>query len=135
MPSGKRHYRLTLSDALEAHEVALRYGGADGIISLDLIEAAIGRPYTGYYLAIYKKAAALVESMCMNHGFTDGNKRTSLLLLEILLQRSGYKLRSLNGEELNKAVEDMLVSVASGDMVYGEVELWMKARIEKLPHA
>jgi death on curing protein len=75
---------------LRAHEEALTYGGLGGILSLDYLEAAIGRPCIGYYRPIAKKAAALVESMLRNHGFVDGNKRTTLLLLLLLLDRSGY---------------------------------------------
>jgi len=49
LPKGKRHYRVTLADILEAHETALEYGGAQGITNFSSIESAIGRPYTGYY--------------------------------------------------------------------------------------
>ena len=65
-------------DALSAQERALTFGGLDGISNLSLVESAIARSYTGYYLPIWKKAAALVESMAGNHGFADGNKRTTL---------------------------------------------------------
>ena len=81
MPTGRRHYRLTLADALSAHERALRFGGRPGVVNLGSIESAIARPYSGYHRAIGRKAAALVESMVGNHGFADGNKRTTLILL------------------------------------------------------
>ena len=42
---------------LEAHDMALTLGGRPGILSMDLVRSAIGRPYTGYYRPIYKKAA------------------------------------------------------------------------------
>ena len=42
---------VTLADVIEAHERALRFGGRAGVLSLDLVESAIARPYTGYYPA------------------------------------------------------------------------------------
>ncbi|MSO89334.1 MAG: hypothetical protein EXQ89_05135 [Rhodospirillaceae bacterium] len=50
-------------------------------MNIGLIESAIARPYSGYYRSIVKKAAALLESMASNHGFADGNKRTTLILV------------------------------------------------------
>lgn len=88
------HYRLTLADAITAHDEAMRYGGRDGVSSLHLIESALARPYSGYHRPIAQKAAAVLHSMVGNHGFVDGNKRTAWLLVEILISRSGYSLRS-----------------------------------------
>lgn len=81
-----------MGDALEAHNTAIKYGGLPGILNLSLVESAISRPYNGYCRPIRKKTAALIESVCRNHGFADGNKRTCLLLLVLLLDRSGYGL-------------------------------------------
>lgn len=133
MPSGKRHYRLTLGDALQAHETAIEYGGLPGILNLSMVQSAIGRPYTGYYRPIRKKAAALVESMCCNHGFVDGNKRTCLILLGILFDRSGYRLVGASNKKLNDAVTRMLKAVAKGEMKYDKIEFWLAKRIGKKP--
>ena len=62
------HYRLTLADALTAHDEAMRYGGRDGISSLHLIESALARPYSGYHRPIAQKVAAVLHSMVGNHG-------------------------------------------------------------------
>jgi len=51
------HYRVTLPDVLAAHVEALTYGGRAGVVSLDSIQSAIGRPYSGYHRAIHLKAA------------------------------------------------------------------------------
>jgi death-on-curing protein len=84
-----------LADALSAHERALRFGGLPGIRDLGLIESAVSRPFTGYYRSIESKAAALVQSMSGNHGFIDGNKRTTVILADTLLARSGYRLERI----------------------------------------
>lgn len=119
------HYRITLADALTAHDEALKYGGRDGITSLHLIESAIGRPYSGYHRTIAGKSAALLESMVGNHGFTDGNKRTAWLLVELLVSRSGYTLEI--GE--NERLDDFVVAVAAGQNEFVEIEDWFKAHI------
>lgn len=131
MPSGKRHYRLTLADALSAHDQALKFGGLPGVIDLSLIQSALGRPYSGYYPSIHHKAAVLVESMARNHGFMDGNKRTTLLLLHTLLVRSGYQLRPETGENINQAVEEMILGVVNRTLLLDECVSWLKVRIHK----
>jgi len=131
LPSGKKHYRLTLADAVEAHDTALEYGGRAGIVSQAAIESAIGRPYTGYYRLIHQKAAALIHSVCRNHGFTDGNKRTAVILMGLFLDRSGYRLHAPRGEDINKAIEDTMVAIANGDIDFDEIETWLKKRIRK----
>ena len=81
---------MKLADALSAHDRALRYGGLEGIPNLSLVESAIARPYSGYYPKLHQKAAALVQSMASNHGFADGNKRTTLILTHSLITNSNY---------------------------------------------
>lgn len=122
------HYRITLADALTAHDEALTYGGRQGITSLHLIESAIGRPYSGYHRSIFKKAAALLESMVGNHGFTDANKRTAWLLVELLVSRSGYSLEIGESERL----DDFVVAVAAGQVDFASMEVWFKAHIRKV---
>jgi death on curing protein len=100
-----------------AHEAALRDhgGGLEGIRSEAAIDSGVNRPYSGYHRSIQRKATALVHSMAGgNHGFTDGNKRTTLLLLGLMLDRSGYKLADDGTPETVAAVEAMLKSVAKG---------------------
>ena len=119
------HYRLTLADALTAHDEALRYGGRDGISSLHLIESALARPYSGYHRPIARKAAAVLHSMVGNHGFIDGNKRTAWLLVEILIARSGYRLDIPDDER----VDDLVVAVASGAHEFDANVAWFAERV------
>jgi prophage maintenance system killer protein len=37
--------------------------------------------------------------MSGNHGFVDGNKRTTIILAHLLLSKSGYSLRSLRTDK------------------------------------
>jgi death-on-curing protein len=129
LPKNKRHYRLTDADVLAAHEEALTYGGRDGILDWNLVASAISRPYSTFdgkllYRRIWAKSAALLQSLAQNHGFVDGNKRTSLICLMILIERSGYSLRTTNDE-----LESLILDVAQSRIRFDELVEWMSNRI------
>lgn len=56
-----------------------------------------------------------MQSAATNHGFIEGNKRTSGLLVDLLLDRSGYRLVPDDGEDLNQAIEDPVVECVVRD--------------------
>ena len=89
----------------------------------------MGRPYTGYYPTIEMKGAALLESLACNHGFIDGNKRTALVTLELLLVRSGYRLRTDDVEQLNQDAEKMVLDLVEHRIKFDEVVAWIAQRI------
>jgi death-on-curing protein len=81
---------LTLDDVIWIHDEQLKlYGGAEGIRDEGLILSALLRPQTGYYADVIEEAAALWESLTMNHGFIDGNKRVAFGSTIIFLQANG----------------------------------------------
>jgi death on curing protein len=114
---------------LAAHDFALTFGGLQGIRDLGAIEAAIARPYCGYYRSIAKKAAALIQSLASNRGFIDGNKRTALLMMNLLLLRSGYVLRGESERQINTDVETMILALVQHHMSFDEVVAWLEQRI------
>jgi death-on-curing protein len=116
---------VTIADALAAHDDALKRGGRPGIVSLDQIESALGRPYSGYHRPIWRKAAALLHSLVGNHGFTDANKRTAWMLVEMMLDRSGFRLDVPDDEP----IDDLVVAVAAGEMEFDALVEWFRARI------
>jgi len=86
---------LTLEDALYIHAEQLRlFGGAKGVRDHGLIESVLLRPQTGYYADLIEQAAALWESLAMNHGFVDGNKRVAFACMDIFLGLNGARLES-----------------------------------------
>jgi len=88
---------LTIENALRIHEVLIReFGGAPGVRDLGLVESALLRPQTGYYADLIEEAAALWESLAMNHGFIDGNKRVAYACLELFLQANGADVTATN---------------------------------------
>jgi len=90
---------ITLDEALRIHELLIKeFGGALGVRDLGLIESALLRPQTGYYADLIEEAAALWESLAMNHGFVDGNKRVAYACVELFLQLNGADIAASNGE-------------------------------------
>jgi death-on-curing protein len=129
LPRNRKHYHVTLEDVLLAHEGALLYGGVEGIRDIGLILSAIGRPYLGYYRSIAEKAAALVHSLALNHGFIDGNKRTALLVLALFVERSGYSFKVTSEEALNVDIENIILGIVEHRMEIVELTRWMKDRL------
>jgi death-on-curing protein len=90
---------LSLDEVLAIHDLVLEYGGGTtGVRDLGLVDSAIGRPQTGYYADLVEMAAALMESLLINHPFLDGNKRTAFVATDTFLRANGYRL-DLDSEE------------------------------------
>ena len=83
----------TLQETLELHkQLILRFGGSAGVRDMGLFESALVRPQTGYYNSLSTQAAALLQSLCQNHCFVDGNKRVAFAGTAIFLRMNGYRL-------------------------------------------
>ena len=85
---------LTIIEVLAIHHDQIeRYGGAHGVRDFGLLEAALYRPQTGSYEDVIEEAAALWESLAMNHPFVDGNKRVAAAGMITFLAINGYVIR------------------------------------------
>lgn len=88
----KREY-LTFAEILTMHRLLIdHYGGCSGLRDPGALEAALFRPQSGYYKDILEEAAALWESLVINHPFIDGNKRIGFAAADTFLQINGYKI-------------------------------------------
>jgi len=91
---GKIIHHLTLDEVLAIHGGLIeRFGGLEGVRDLGLLESALYRPRTGYYRDLAEMAAALFESLLMNHAFIDGNKRVAFFATDVFLRLNGWKLK------------------------------------------
>ena len=78
---------------LAIHErLVERFGGEGGVRDAGLLESALYRPRTGYYADVAEMAAALFESLLMNHAFVDGNKRVAFFATDVFLRMNGWRL-------------------------------------------
>lgn len=92
LPSEATQY-LTTEEALATHaKVIERFGGESGVRDVGLLESALYRPQTGYYEDLSEQAAALFESLLMNHPFIDGNKRVAFFGTDVFLRLNSWKL-------------------------------------------
>ena len=117
---------LTLEDALYIHSEQLRlFGGAEGVRDFGLIESALLRPQTGYYSDLIEEAAALWESLAMNHGFVDGNKRVAFACIDIFL--------GLNGSRLEAEPDDVIAFIyrhlKAGTFEKQVLEAWLREHV------
>ena len=100
------------------------FGGLHGEHDVDKLLGALGRPYHGYHKRIWIKGAALLHAIATAHGFADGNKRTSLLLLFLLYERSDYGLETYEEDRW----DDVVVNVVTGAMPQEQLEAFLKER-------
>lgn len=97
-----------------------------------LLHSAVERPkatYTGndLYPTLFTKAASLLQSLCLNHPFTDGNKRTSWLSTKRFLYLNGYYLKAKKSD----AVEFMLYVDNKKPKIH-EIANWLKINSQKI---
>ena len=93
MPSDRVAF-LSRDEVLAIHRTLLeRFGGPVGVRDYGLLESALYRPQTGHYADLAEMAAALFESLIMNHPFVDGNKRVAFFATDVFLRLNGYKLK------------------------------------------
>ena len=115
---------LTVADVLGMHTVLMqRYGGAMGVRDPGALEAALFRPQTGYYKDIVAEAAALLESLAINHPFVDGNKRIAFAAADVFLRINGWRLQ--RAPLLIHA--EMIQMFESGTFDMAHVEPWLRA--------
>ena len=72
------------------------------------LESALIRPQTGYYETLSLQAAALLQSLCQNHCFVDGNKRVAFACTAIFLRMNGYRL-SVDADEGESFLVDQVI--------------------------
>ncbi len=95
---------LTAEQVLFIHSrLITETGGEHGVRDLSLLQAAVARPqatFDGDELDpdIFSKAVVLLESLVNNHPFVDGNKRTGITAVGLLLQLNGKSLTVRNPE-------------------------------------
>ena len=106
---------LSVEEAVAIHERLIeRFGGSPGIRDKGLLESALFRPQTGYYNDIAEMAAALFESLLLNHAFVDGNKRVAFFVTDTFLRLNGWKL----SVESNAAHDFIVGMLERGDTSY-----------------
>ncbi len=114
---------LSVDEAIAIQERLIeRFGGTPGIRDKGLLESALYRPQTGYYEDLSEMAAALFQSLLLNHAFLDGNKRAAFFVTDTFLRLNGWKL-SADAASAHHYIVGML---DAGDSSFDEILSWMK---------
>jgi death-on-curing protein len=117
---------ITLQDVLEIHTLQIQeHGGLLGLRDEGALLAALERPFGGFgdyefYPTPQGKAAAVLESLIINHPFMDGNKRTGYFIMRLVLLEAGVDLTADQEERYR-----FVISVASGMTSYEEIVNWI----------
>ncbi len=117
---------ISLEALVWMHTVAVEeFGGSSGIRDRGLLESALARPLATFggknlYESAFKRAAALAESLVLNHGFVDGNKRTAMYAMAASLEREGYAVGAARGE-----LRDLALSIASHGLTTEQIAEWL----------
>ncbi|MEM8817621.1 MAG: type II toxin-antitoxin system death-on-curing family toxin [Pseudomonadota bacterium] len=120
---------LTLEEVLVIHERLIdRFGGATGIRDQGLLESALYRPQTGYYGDLASMAAALFESLLLNHAFVDGNKRIAFFAADVFLRLNGWKI-SVDGVDAHRF---LIGELEAGTCNHEALAKWIHAHLEKM---
>jgi death-on-curing protein len=105
-----------------------RIGGGKGIRDKGVVEAAPYRPNATFdgvdlYPTAIDKAAALFESIIINHPFIDGNKRTAYVLMKYLLFKNDIAIEATKDEKYQ-----MTIDASKGDIRFDEIKLWLQSK-------
>jgi death on curing protein len=116
-------------DILFLHASGIRdFGGSSEIRDRNLLLSAINRPFQTFdgkelYPGPLEKAAALGESLIINHPFVDGNKRTALLAMLALLNEYEQLLAVQEDEMYN-----FIIAMSTGEKRFEEILTWLKSK-------
>ena len=122
-----QHDYLTVADVLGMHTVLMkRYGGATGVRDPGALEAALFRPQTGYYDDILAEAAALLESLAINHPFVDGNKRMAFAAADVFMRINGWRLKRAPMQ----IHAEMIGMLESGTFDIANLDPWLRSFAE-----
>ena len=125
MPSDRIVY-LSVDEALAIHEELIsRFGGLSGVRDLGLLESALHRPRSGYYADVVEMAAAMFESLLMNHPFVDGNKRVAFFATDVFLRLNGWRLH-VDSREAHAFLVGLLEEGAAD---FAHLEPWIREAV------
>jgi death-on-curing protein len=118
---------ISIEQVLAIHSIAIKqFGGSNGIRDTQMLESAIKRPFQTFggeelYPSIIEKAAAIIESILMNHPFVDGNKRTGYILMKAMLMEKNITITTHQNEVYN-----FVIAISTGEMKFEAIVAWLK---------
>ena len=117
---------ILIEDVLTIHEFSIKdFGGSSGIRDIGLLESAIAQPFQTFggeelYPSPLDKAAAVAESLIITHPFIDGNKRTGVVVIIVLLKEYGIRMNA-NSDTLYQ----LTISISTSEKKFDQIVEWL----------
>lgn len=118
---------LTKEEVLRLHEILLdKTGGLPCVRDIGMLELAVlncMQTFDGkeLYATVIEKSARTAFSLCKNHPFNDGNKRTAILTMLVML-----RLNDINLEYSQEELINLGLGIADGSIGYENIVEWMQ---------
>ena len=120
-----------LQDIIEFHRELAADGEiivSDGIRDEGLLASAVNSPFQTFggeelYPTIWDKAAQLAYGLAKNHGFVDGNKRTAIHAMLMLLI-----INNVSIEYSQEEIVSLAVDIADGKLEPSDIANWLHSR-------
>ncbi len=129
MPKSLTNWQtVSIDQVYEIHKsIVKRAGTVASVRDFALLHSAVERPKATYmgrdlYPTVFLKAAALLQSLCLNHPFTDVNKRTAWITTKRFLKVNNYLLLANRTQ-----AADFMVYVDNSKPELKEISSWLKS--------
>ena len=120
----------SLAEVLAIHSALIEeFGGHQGIRDEGALVSALVRPQLGYYDGLTQQAAALLESLVVNHPFVDGNKRVAFAVTDVFLRSNGVFINCDN----DSAFAHFEELFGANSFKFEQIHVWLLAHVEPLP--
>ena len=121
---------LTIEEVLSIHEDQIaQFGGSLGLRDVGALESALLRPQMGYYDGLNQEAAAMMESLAMNHPFLDGNKRVAFFATATFLRLNGHFIDC----DSREAYDHFMGLFETNSFRFAELATWLEEHVKPLP--
>lgn len=96
------------------------------------LEASLARPYATFdqnylYPTTIEKAAALFESIIINHPFIDGNKRIAYVLVRLMLKTDKLDIVASQNEKYA-----FVIASSKGEFRFEQIKEWLTLHVSKI---
>ena len=121
---------ISVDDAIRIQSILIdKFGGSEGLRDKKLLESALMRPYQTFdnkdlYQTPPKKAAAIIESLLINHPFIDGNKRFGYVAMRLTLMEYGLDISANEDDKY-----DFVIKIAKGEFKFDEILDWINNKL------
>ena len=123
---------ISLEQTEIIHNILIdKFGGSKGIRDIGLLKSALGRAYVTFdgnelYPSSVEKAAAIFESIIINHPFIDGNKRTAYTLMRLILLESELDIAAKQEDKYC-----FVISASKGELRFEQIKNWIQSNLKK----